>query len=414
MTVNVGDPRHGTGAPTDVRNVDLAIERYGDLGRAYLDGMWLGDPLADAFVADLDTIGRGRGTRMLRTALAEGIGAVADAPASLVALFRQLDTVPDWVDLDRIDAGSRHVARYNRQSGIVLGASSLLIGYANTIASRPLDMTGRYIENAGARTIEVGLWLREITSPGGLTRSSLGFERTVRVRLIHAMVRHHLRQSPDWDSKAWGLAISQAHLAYTLIEFCLVPLRGLEQIGAPYRPEEVTASYARWRYVGHLLGIEENLLPVTEADQRRLEELHLLTRPPVEDFCRRLVLGINTEFLVPEIEQLLPSRPAAVLRKAPGLVHGLERVFLGDEIADELGIPDSRSKHVIRRAGPALAALNRQLDRSEHFRETRKRWGNRYADKQEARLREQYGVAHDLVDASPAGGREHPARVPQS
>jgi len=410
MTVNV--PRESV-APTDIRNVDQALERYGALGRAYLDGMWVGDPLADAFVADMDTIGRGPGMRMLRLALADGIDAVPDAPDSLVALFKQLDTLPDWADLAMIDRGSRHTARYNRQSGIVLGASSLLIGYANTIASRPLDMTGRYIENAGARTIEVGTWLREISSPGGLERTSLGFERTVRVRLIHAMVRHQLGQSPEWNAEAWGLAISQAHLAYTLIEFCLVPLRGLEQIGAPFRPDEVAASYARWRYVGYLLGIGEDLLPVTEADQRRLEELHLLTRPDVEDFCRKLVLGINTEFLVPEIEQLLPSRPALVANQAPKLVYGLERVFLGDEIAGELGVPDSRSKHVIRRAAPALAAVNRQLDRSERFREIRTRWGNRYADKQEARLRSRYGVAHDLVDASPDTGRSHPARVPQ-
>jgi len=397
-----------TVAPTDVRNAALAIERYGEIGRAYIDGMWRGDPLADAFVADLDEIGRARGMKLLRRALREGIDAVADAPPSLIALFKQLDTMPEWVDLRRIDHGSRYVARYNRQSGIVLGASSLLIGYANTIASRPLEMTGRYIENAGARTIEVGTWLREVSNPGGLERFSLGFERTVRVRLIHAMVRHHLSKSAEWDHEAWGLAISQSHLAYTLIEFCLVPLRGLQQIGAPYQPIEVAATYARWRYLGYLLGIEEPLLPVTEDDQRRLEELHLLTRPDVEDFCRELVLGINAEFLVPEIELLLPSTLAG---HAPRVVHGLERVFLGDDIADELAIPDSRTKHVIRRAGPLLAALNRELDQSRRLVEWRTRLGNRYADKQEARLRQRYGVQHDLVDASPEGGRPHPARV---
>lgn len=397
--------------PSDVRNAGLAVQRYADFGRAYLDGMWQGDPLADAFVADMDEIGRGRGMRMVKRALREGIDAVADAPPSLIALFDQLDTVPAWVDMDVIDDGARHLARYTRQSAIVLGASSLLIGYANTIASRPLQMTGRYIENAGARTVEVGVWLREVNQPGGLSRTSLGFERTVRVRLIHAMVRHHLRTSPDWDHDAWGLAISQSHLAYTLIEFCLVPLRGLAQVGAPYLPSEVAAFYARWRYIGHLLGIEESLLPVTEADQQRLEDLHLLTRPPVEDFCRSLVRGINTEFLVPEIEQLLPARPRAVAELGPPIVHGLERLFLGDAIADELGIPESRTKHVLRRLGPVLGAVNAGLDRSSKLVEVRTRMGERYADAQEARLRASYDVAHDLVDASPDRGRSHPARV---
>lgn len=403
-----------TVAPADVRNVDPALERYGPFGRAYLEGMWLGDPLADAFVADLDTIGRGPGMRMLRKALRDGIDQVSDAPPSLVALFKQLDTVPEWVDLRRLDHGSRYLARYNRQSGIVLGASSLLVGYANTIASRPLQMTGRYIENAGARTIEVGVWLREISRPGGLARTSLGFERTVRVRLIHAMVRHHLQASPEWDTAAWGMPISQAHLAYTLIEFCLVPLRGLAQIGATYQPLEIDTSYRRWRYLGYLLGISEELLAITEADQQRLEELHLLTRPEVEDFCRALVDGINREFLVPEIEGLLPSRPRALVRRAPSLVHGLERVFLGDDIATELGVPESRSKHVFRAVGPIARRINNELDQSRRLVEWRTRLGDRYADQQEARLRSTYGVKHDLVDASPAGGRPHPARVADS
>jgi hypothetical protein len=398
-------------APTTVPNVEQAIEQYGAFGQAYLDGMWAGDPLADAFVADMDTIGRGSGMRLLRQALAEGIDAVLDAPESLVALFKQLDTVPDWVDFDLLDEGARHSARYNRQSGIVLGASSLLIGYANTNASRPLQMTGRYIENAGARTIEVGIWLREATAPSGLTRHSLGFERTVRVRLIHAMVRHHLQTSPEWDLDAWGMPISQAHLAYTLVEFALVPLRGLAQIGAPYLPHEIRASYARWRYIGHLLGVEPTLLPVTEADQQRLEELHLLTRPPVEDFCRDLVRGINKEFLVPEIELLLPNRPGIVARQAAPIVYGLERIFLGEQIADELGVPAARTQPSILHAGRALAAVNRRLDRSERMLELRTRLGDRYADKQEARLRERYSVRHDLVDASPETGRPHPARV---
>ncbi len=393
--------------PTTLRHAELAEQRYPGLAPTYFAAMWDGDPLADAFVADLHRVGHGRGMRMLRTACRQGIDAVPDAPASLRALFAQLDATPDWVDLDALDRDTVHLGRYTRQAGIVLGAASLVSGYANSAASRPLEMTGRYIENAGMRTIEVASWLVAANRQGGLGRFEEGFELTVRVRIIHALVRQALLRDDRWDLAAWGVPICQSYLAYTLIEFCLIPLRGMRAIGAPYRPHEQAAYYARWRYIGHLLGIDERLLPTDEAEQEALEGIYLLTRPPVDEYCRELVGAINSEFLVPEIEQLVPARLHPV---APKVVAALERVFIGDGIADELGVARTRLKHVVRAAGPVIGAVNATLDRVPFTLGPRTRMGERYREAQDARLRARYGVQHDLVDASPGGGKPHPAR----
>ncbi|CAN5618007.1 oxygenase MpaB family protein [soil metagenome] len=395
-------------APTGLRRLAEARRRFGTLADTYVDAMQHGDPLADAFVADFADLGHGRALRMLRTACREGIDAVPDPPSSLRALVAALDDVPDWVDLDRIDHDSRFIARYTRQNGIVLGAASLVSGYANSAASRPLELTGRYLDDAGARTIEVASWLVAITRAGGLERHAEGFELTVRVRVIHALVRQALRDDPRWDHAAWGLPICQAYLAYTLVEFVLIPMRAVRMIGAPYRPHEERAAYARWHYVGHLLGIDPALLPADQAAQERLEELYLLTRPVVDDYCRDLVAAINRDVLAAEVEGLLPA-PAH--RFAPTVVHGLERLFLGDEIADDLAIPRTRVTAAVRALGPALGLVNGFLDRLPFTLAPRTRLGERYQVKQEARLRATYGVHHDLVDASPAGGRPHPARA---
>ena len=141
--------------PTSVRRSQEARQRFPALAPAYFAAMWDGDPLADAFVADATALGKGRAMKLLRTACREGIAAVADAPASLIALFAELDAVPEWVDLAAIDHACRYVGRFTRQGGIVLGAASLVGGYANSAASRPLELTGRYVESAGVRTIEV-------------------------------------------------------------------------------------------------------------------------------------------------------------------------------------------------------------------------------------------------------------------
>ena len=408
MTLDTESPRPDIPPlPLSLRRAEEAERLFPGLAPRYFEAMWEGDALADAFVADVQRLGHGRGMRMLRTACREGIGAVSEAPESLRALFAELDDVPDWVDLAAMDRAYRHVARYTRQAGIVLGAASLVSGYANSAASRPLEMTGRYVESAGMRTIEVASWLVEASAQGGLERHAAGFELTVRVRVIHALVRAALAQDPRWRTEEWGVPICQAFLAYTLVEFCLIPLRGMAAVGAALLPHEEDGYYARWRYVGHLLGIHPDLLPTDASEQEALEEIYLLTRPRVEDYCRDLVASINAEFLVPEIEQLLPH--PRLHRMAPSVVHGLERVFLGDVIADELGIPDTRVKTVIRRVGPVLRLINRGVDRVPGSLALRTRLGERYRVKQDARLRARYGVHHDLVDAAPSG-RPHPAR----
>lgn len=395
-------------APTSLRRLGEARACHGAFADTYLAAMWQGDPLADAFVSDFSNLGHGKAMRMLRTACREGIDAVPEAPDSLRALFAELDDVPGWVDIARIEHDSRYTDRYSRAAGIVLGAASLVSGYANSAASRPLEMTGRYIENAGARTIEVGAWLRAVNEPGGLDRHSPGFELTVRVRIIHALVRADLSSRPEWDAPAWGVPIPQAYLGYTLIEFALIPMRAMAQIGAPYLPHEAEASYARWRYLGHLLGIDDALLPRDEVEQERLEDLYLMTRPEVDDYCRSLVASINRDFLVPEVEGILPG---PVRSRAPAVVHAMERRFLGDEVADELALPATHLTKVVGALGPVLATTNRALDRVPFTLAWRARRGKAYAEGQEARLRRDWNVQHDLVDASPAGGRTHPARA---
>ena len=80
-------------APLHARNVSEAVEQYGEVGRAWVRGLREGDPLADAFAADLVRVGRAPGMRMFRAALEEGIVSVGSAPESLVALFAEVDEV---------------------------------------------------------------------------------------------------------------------------------------------------------------------------------------------------------------------------------------------------------------------------------------------------------------------------------
>jgi len=379
MPVELANP-----VPTALRCTELAVARHGEFGRRWLEGMTRGDPLADAVVAD--------GSQLVRQAIAGGIEAIEDAPESLVALFAALDDRPAWMDADRCDRAAECIARQSREYGVALGAASLVSGAQNTIAGKPLTFTGRYASNAAVRSIEVGSWLLAVTTPGGLERHGVGFERTVRVRMIHAHVRAHLRSHPEWQREQWGLPIPQPYMAFTLAEFCSIALRAMARLGVRYSDSETQDILHLWRCVGHLVGVEEDFLQITPEDYARVEALYALTSPGSDDGDRRFVAAL-TEFQAVELARVLPERWARAV------VQGLQRAFVGEEVAGDLEIPDTWCKRLPLVAGPVTAFTYGAIDTlvpSGKQRRTARALRTRV--KELERLREEYAVAHELVD----------------
>src|SRR5882757_1819215 len=93
--------------PTARSTRSSIVAQFGE-ARATLVGWALtsGDPLADAVVAEIHEHGR-----EVRTALADGIGAglgsLSDPPPAVAALLTAAETVPDFVDDELLDHGSR-------------------------------------------------------------------------------------------------------------------------------------------------------------------------------------------------------------------------------------------------------------------------------------------------------------------
>jgi hypothetical protein len=274
----------------------------------------------------------------------------------------------------------------------VLGAASLLAGAQNTVAGKPLTFTGRYASNAATRSIEVGSWLMAVTAPSGLQRRGPGFERTVRVRMIHAHVRAHLSRHPDWDADAWGLPIPPSYMIFTLAEFCSIAVRAMTQLGVRYTDAEFDDIVHLWRCVGHFVGVDDDLLPITPDDYARIEALYALTSPGPDEGDRAFVAAM-TRFQAAELAHLLPTS------WTPAIIHGLQRAFIGDTAADDLAIPDTWCKHLPRVLGPVTATAYHAHDtlvpRGKNRRTAR---AYRTQAKTLERLRKDHAVTHELVD----------------
>ncbi|WP_024441279.1 oxygenase MpaB family protein [Mycobacterium sp. UM_WGJ] len=394
----------------NVPNADLAITRYGQAGRDWIAGTQLADPLADAVVADFATLPRGAGMAMFRAALQHGIDAVESPPESLRALFDEIDHEPDWLDHDRLDRAAGHIVRHTASYGIVLGAASLTSGAMNAAAGMPLVLTGRYTSQAAVRSIEVGAWLEEILTPGGLRRHGAGVATTLRVRIIHAFVRRHLLAEGDWNNAAWGAPIPQSYMAFTIVEFGRIALAAMHQLGVRYKREELDDIYHFWRYVGRLNGVADELNPATEADQIRIAELYALTAVEPDKEDRDFVRALTHDYLAREIAELLPFAGSWKHRLGVNIISGMTRAFLGDANASRLGVADTPFKYLPRVLGPAVGGVNQVLARIPGVNELRTRRALANYPLLMAQQRQRYGVHHDLVDAAPDNGG-HPAAV---
>lgn len=314
--------------------------------RRYAD---LGDPVADDVVAMIQRLPTGAGRAMFDTAVEHGIDAVDDAPAELVAFFAAVDDQPYWLDHDKLELAARVSMRTGVVGiGLALPGLALTGGYLASKADKPLVGTGDLHRMAPRRLNETAAWYIDVTSPGGLHRFADGFTGTLRVRLMHALVRAAMNRRDDWDYEGWDAPINQVQLAGTLMLFSLANLAGCQAMGMRFSEREREAVFHFWRYVGLLMGVHPELVPTSESDTWRL-----------------FWLEADSEFEPDEDSYLLAQALHAdrnegwVTELARGYLSSYSRLILGKTNADRLGLADNKG---LQAAVLATSAVNRALE----------------------------------------------------
>ena len=260
--------RMGRTLKTLARIGDLDEELMNRIGRGFLERDELGAALADAIRMRAGQPGRVT-MKQFRTALERGVDAVPDAPTALVDFFREVETVPAWVDQERIERGSAAFRRMGRNAGDVLLQLSLIGGYR---FGGPTDLLVRTDGLTGPATTrrlaETQKWATSLQGADALRPHQEAWRLTVHVRLMHALV--NAQYEPEWDVEQWGLPINQTDLAATLGLFDGVPLIGCRALGVRITRADAADYLHLWRYVGHLLGVHPDFLVERERDRHRI------------------------------------------------------------------------------------------------------------------------------------------------
>ncbi len=302
------------------------------------------DPVADAVIDSIGDLPDGAGWKMIERALKEGIDRVDDPPPALRAFFEAAERVPLWVDWPTLDRGGSVLFRAGPVGGLVLGAKSLVYGYASPGGNKPLIMSGRLREQAARRLNETARFVQAVCRPGGMRPFADGYQITLKVRLIHAQVRHMLLKSGRWNAAEWGAPINQHDMAATTLLFSLVVLEGMRQFGMRINPRDGDDYMQLWRYAGHLIGVDPEIQPTSEAEGHRLAEIISATQGPPDDDSRALVRALMES----SATGAATATDKALVRHRIQFGYAVCRELVGDTMADDLAVERTSWRHAVR------------------------------------------------------------------
>ncbi|MGO4378226.1 oxygenase MpaB family protein [Pseudoduganella sp. RAF53_2] len=285
---------------------------------------------------------------------------IAEALEDYVRIGRIL---PSWADAAKIARAEDMFIDGSMLSCTLLFCASLPECYVIPDLASVLHAAGQLEQHTEYRIRSTAAMIFPVMMRGGLTApEGGGVAQTLKVRLIHATIRHLiLRGNPGdavasnapaeipplpmagpaasfhqslftqgWNVQRAGLPCNQEELAYTLLTFHYVFLRGLRTLGLRETRQNEEAYLHAWNVLGHVLGIERRLMTDT-MDQAKLmfDSIQLRSRGEHCDPDARPDLGWA---LMQTMQGYIPFR---VLKPFPVL---LTRYLCGSPCQDDLAL----------------------------------------------------------------------------
>ena len=257
-------------------------------------------------------------------------------PEDIRAYMKAASALPPWLDRSRIQEAQQFFLLYGLASSTLLACASLPQCYVMKYGTEVLAYT-KFLQVEPTRRIrETAQMVMDVMVPGGLEPGGRGVRATMKVRVMHAIVRHMVMNDsravanpadPDLRAK-FGLPINQEDMVYTLMTFSYVVIEGFRTMGYDMTEAERDGYVHCWNVVGHLMGIRDELLPARFDDAAEL--FAVIQRRQ----CGASQAGVKlTKALIEAVEDALPGE------HHDPLIAVLTRRLVGDTTADALGIP---------------------------------------------------------------------------
>ena len=203
------------------------------LADSYIRHTTIGDPALDSVMEEISSLPPHHLHRFIKAGIDQEKETLRAAPESLREFFENLED-PPWFDYEAFRPGVRAFHLNTTKILVAFVTGVLIEGFATMIA-KSFATTGRVLSplTARRRLMQNNRHLLEVFFPGGLRRDGDGWKLSMRLRFVHARVRHLLANSDAWDTDAWGTPISAAHLGFRHHRLFHAPA---ETLGMPWEP----------------------------------------------------------------------------------------------------------------------------------------------------------------------------------
>jgi hypothetical protein len=307
----------------------------------------VGDEPADAAVAAYFAAVGAAPPGALMHALVEHLDVPPEDRVPAIADFlAAAGRLPDWADPARLSAGQAVFGNLIVHQFTALYLASLPSAYAAARGVQVIWLTARLQDDPERRLNETAQFLMDVTAPGSFDTGGVAVDRILHVRLMHAAVRWLIDHQdgvahpadadptarpagPTWAT-SWGRPVNQEDLAGTMATFSTVVLTALRRSGVKLDAVAEEDFVHLWAVIGHLLGIHDELLPRDLAAAGELERAI---------FARQQESSAVGRDLTTTLLGLLHDRvPRFIVALAPAMA----RRYMGDRVADMVGVPKSR------------------------------------------------------------------------
>ncbi|WP_339792497.1 oxygenase MpaB family protein [uncultured Imperialibacter sp.] len=197
-------------------------------------------------------------------------------PKELIRFINQNEVLPEDSLPKRLKRTQEFFSKHQPLILLCLGLYSLPYCYAAANGAKVLYHSKRLREAPGKRLTETASFVLDVSEPGAFDANGKGLRSILKVRLMHALTRSYIKNQPFWQND-WGLPINQEDMAGTNLAFSLIVLRGLRKLGVDVKGAESKDFLQYWNLIGHLLGIEKELLKGNVKEALLLEK-HIAKR----------------------------------------------------------------------------------------------------------------------------------------
>jgi ER-bound oxygenase mpaB/B'/Rubber oxygenase, catalytic domain len=282
---------------------------------------------------------------------------------TLQQYLRTGSTLPGWADRAKVERAEAIFMQEGPLSCTLLFCASLPECYVLPNLADVLHIAGQLEAHTEHRVRQTAAMIFPVMMRGGLMGDSgNGLAQILKVRLIHATIRHLiLRGNPQtvqhaapalqisapargmhdalmrhgWEVKRQGLPCNQTELAYTLLTFGYVFLKGMRTIGQGLAREDEEAYLHAWNVMGHVLGIQsERMAQQMDDAASSFAQMQAYARITVPSPDVRPALGQAL------IQAMAKSIAAPIIRNLPA---PMTQWLVGEKTAAEIGLVQQAS-----------------------------------------------------------------------